>query len=568
MRIVVATVAAVSLAAAYQPAVAQAPGGDQSSSLMPMPRVAQYSVPATGLPQPQSYQQPAYQQPTAAPKYQHYQPAIPTYQPRGYGQTGSSWTHPQYQPGPTRPQAHYNYANYTGPPQPQVQPTPRPTAPAPAPAAQNNPYLDAMSAPWESRAGAAAAPCQPGYGSGYAAGPAYGGEPAYGAGYGPVYGGGCGVPCCPKLCGSVSGLYMIRDGENPEWFSFDTWDESYQLMKSTDTGMDWTGGFEVSVARPFCCCRYAVQGVYWGLFPSNQESSLTDFDVWNDLATVYDFSPLVVDDGWGGTRNVNDDYYDWARRHRLRRSFEYHNVEINFLAGPYLGYGVGAARSGGLFGGGGCHGASMYGGKCGYGDCGKSPWGVVCNDCCGPRLAVGWLAGLRYFQVSEGLQFATDQANHDFDYDDDEMYYDIDVDNHLIGFQLGFNADYAVTRWLHLRSAAKFGVYGNHINHKSLIHNSLDTAYVEFGPNAGMDFDVSSNENEVAFLGELDLALAVYFTPRLIGTVGYRIVGVSGIAVPVDQIPRNFAGIQDVQDIDTNGSFRLHGLHAGVEYSF
>jgi hypothetical protein len=96
----------------------------------------------------------------------------------------------------------------------------------------------------------------------------------------------------------------------------------------------------------------------------------------------------------------------------------------------------------------------------------------------------------------------------------------------------------------------------------------MGNAYVNDpgGPNDGMEFDIHSNETAVSFLGEIDLALACHFTRRLVGTVGYRIVAVTGVAIADAQIPRNFGGIQDVEDIDSRDELILHGLHAGVEY--
>jgi hypothetical protein len=83
-----------------------------------------------------------------------------------------------------------------------------------------------------------------------------------------------------------------------------------------------------------------------------------------------------------------------------------------------------------------------------------------------------------------------------------------------------------------------------------------------------MEFNVDSNDAEVAFLGELDLGLTMYFTRRLTGSLGYRVVAVNNVAVATDQIPRHFAGIQDVEDIDSNSGLVLHGAYAGIGYSW
>jgi hypothetical protein len=168
--------------------------------------------------------------------------------------------------------------------------------------------------------------------------------------------------------------------------------------------------------------------------------------------------------------------------------------------------------------------------------------------------------------LGDDLQFSTDRTNHRFDWDNDELHYDIDVDNHLIGLQLGFGSDWAITQRLHLRAGTKFGVFGNHINHVSQIYGEMGSAYVSGGPNGGMEYDVNSSETAVSFLGELDLGLAYQISRRISAGVGYRIVAVSGVALADGQIPRNFAGIQDVMDIDAKDDLVLHGGYATVEF--
>jgi hypothetical protein len=536
MRVVVAFVSALCLAAVCEPAGAQHPAGFQLSSLMPMPKLAQYPYPATGV-----TRLPTYGSPAPALHTDHYQPAASAYRatPHMYEHANTRWSTPRYRPLTTTPQPnYYNYANYSAAAQPQVPPAPSPNGDS-GTVNGSNPYLDAMSAPWGSCEG--------------------GDAQSHAADCGSAYQGSYFAPCCcERWCVGAAVLFLERVNDNAVWFSFDTADDRGQMMKND---YEWATGFQLNVARTFCCGRFALQGVYWGLFPDTLETNLHRGQMLNALNSVYDFDPLVVDHpGPPPAPIAVNDYFDGARRHRLRRNWDVHNFEINLMGGPLVGYGIDdwatgyASRTCG-----GNYGAGCYGASC----CGAGGW---CGTCCGPRLNLGWLFGVRYLHFDDTLQFAGDQRNHTFDYDLDELYYDIDVDNHLIGVQLGFAGDWLVTQRLHLRGGTKFGLFGNHINHKSQIHGAMGNAYVSAGPNAGLEFNVHSKEDDMAFLGEVDLALALHVTPRLVGTLGYRIVAISGVAVADQQIPRHFAGIQDVVDIDTKGNLVLHGAYAGMEF--
>ena len=108
------------------------------------------------------------------------------------------------------------------------------------------------------------------------------------------------------------------------------------------------------------------------------------------------FQGLSYNDG-GGIQNLTA-YYNDAEIHRLRRSYEFHNVEMNFFQDPnfYTGYG------------------------------------------CGCNFRLGMVAGLRYIKFNDGMIFSTDTTDQVFDGDATELHYDIDADNNLYGGQLGF----------------------------------------------------------------------------------------------------------------------------------
>ncbi len=172
-------------------------------------------------------------------------------------------------------------------------------------------------------------------------------------------------------------------------------------------------------------------------------------------------------------------------------------------------------------------------------------------------------------RIDEGFQWATSPNDTIFGNDPEDMFYDIEMENHLIGFQLGASANYRATQRLSLVFDSKFGVYGNYIDHSQRIFGSNGVAVVTAGlPFAGEEFDIQSDKEDIAFLGELRMGLGYWVTPhwRLYG--GWRAIGIAGYAHPTEQIPLHFAGTPDIRDIDSNGSLILHGLQAGVELNY
>jgi len=503
-----------------------------------------------------SYDASAYPAYTASAHPQYQPPAYPEYRPSAYPTTDPSASG-GYQPSsllPVPPVDRYSTTNRTPRPFPQdgyQQAWPEPVAtrgritapsldlssagtPRPGDAGTGNAYLDAMNAPWTENAkgGRSSGKGRWGIGGGKgggvigSGGKGPGGCSAGGKGCFGGHQGGCGGKCGRDAIwfGSVAGLIMNRDDENPVFFSFDTVDESEQLMKSRQG--EWGYGYDVRIGRTICSCAFAWEAVYWGVFTGMSEQNLYAADMVDNLYSTYDFGWLTYDNGVDPPTEVNN-FYDGAQRHRLRRDWEVHNLELNLWHMPFF----------------------------------------VFNDCDRGNAHFGCTVGFRYFSFDEYLQFATDQTGTVFGVDpEDELFYNIDVDNDLIGIQIGARGDYHLRRNLEFHAGMKAGLYNNHISHVSQIVGSNGAAYVGGGPNVGQVFDVHSNKNDVALLGELELGVTWRITPRFSAIGGYRAVAVTGVALTTNQIPYNFAGINDVEDIDSNGSLILHGGYFGGQF--
>jgi hypothetical protein len=101
------------------------------------------------------------------------------------------------------------------------------------------------------------------------------------------------------------------------------------------------------------------------------------------------------------------------------------------------------------------------------------------------------------------------------------------------------------------------------MQHYQAISGNNGVAVVGAGPNAGREYLINSSANRLAFIGEFDLGCKYHVTQRLRLTAGYRVVAISGVAHGMSQVFPRFAGIQDVEAIDSNGSLLLHGGYAG-----
>lgn len=366
---------------------------------------------------------------------------------------------------------------------------------------------------------------------------------------------------------------------------------------------DIQGGAEIRLGSTFgraaCGCSsqpYAWEVAYWGLAEESAQSVMTDdFAVPTRMYGSINYAGLEYDrDGAGGAYGYRpaNDYFDYQMPitdpaapgandvrilgRRVRQTFNTQNVELNFWRfGTPSSTGCGAGAGGYAGGcGGGC--ADMSG-------CGSGCAPMGCQPCAPKRrFVVNGLAGVRYFKLDETFQDAVQYTVVDsggavvpgnpaaytsFPPDDDNvLFYDVEVDNNLVGLQLGCSMNWLLgCKWT-LFADSNFGVYGNHIDTYQRVFSGGGGAvrFVGTGGNAAVDAD----EDTVAFLGELRTGVAYQINCKWRATAAYRIIGVSGIATPQGQIPTNFQNAEHVSYIDTDNSLFLHGLQAGLELKF
>lgn len=276
------------------------------------------------------------------------------------------------------------------------------------------------------------------------------------------------------------------------------------------------------------------------------------------------------------------DWYDLAAAHRVTRSSQFHNVEVNLL-----GFAVGhAARNfnrqtgGTLFSG--TRGAGC--GYCGGAGCGACGSQASCgpNNCepqrfatgptgylappCGSRLNLNWLAGFRYFRFDDNLQYVADYNGDGVTRAVDDFYYDVNTTNDLVGFQMGGRGDFCVGRRINVYGLGKVGVYNNHATLTSRMGTDTLVAYETGMPTAR--YDITETDNRVAFLSELGTGIGYRISPKWTANFGYSVIAASGVATSVGNVRNRGDFVRDQRHINNQDTLILHGFNLGALYNF
>jgi hypothetical protein len=318
-------------------------------------------------------------------------------------------------------------------------------------------------------------------------------------------------------------LLFFRDDANRHTFSFDSAIETNQYTNSRDANFNFLPGVEVALLRWDCCSQTGWEGIYWGLFPSNQSTSTfnSQMSAGGNLDPILDFSQIDYNGASG------NNFANAAIVHRLTRYSQVNNAELNRL----WGVPVGAANG--------------------------SPW------------SVRTLAGFRYFNFNEGFEFAADTADAVLDGNANEIYYRVNAHNNLYGGQFGMMTERRTSSPLSLTFGAKAGVYCNDASATSWIGGSAGTATINNGPFNGRQWLVSADKQSASFLGEVQLGGAYQLPSQWRLLANYRVVGVTGLALPTNQIySADIRGINDVGFLNANGNLFLHGVFVGAERAF
>jgi hypothetical protein len=246
-----------------------------------------------------------------------------------------------------------------------------------------------------------------------------------------------------------------------------------------------------------------------------------------------------------------DDGYLTVLAQHVRTNFKAQNLELNIIRFPVCQMACGGCNGGGE-----------------YGEC--------CEDaCCPSSFSIYGSCGVRYFRVDDDFMYANeftewvggapDKAAHDgfYDGESNELYYDVQVENHLVGPQVGWTMNYNYACKWNFFCNSTFGLFNNHIEHCQQMWGG-GGGLVRFA-GTGESFYVESDKDDISMLGELRLGGSYDISCNWRAVLAYRAIGIAGLATSTDQIPDEFTNPEWVAIIDSDNSMIVHGVQAGAE---
>ena len=175
------------------------------------------------------------------------------------------------------------------------------------------------------------------------------------------------------------------------------------------------------------------------------------------------------------------------------------------------------------------------------------------------------LAGFRIFNFDEDFAFAADNSAAL----PARLTYGLEADNLLVGFQAGCRNETCLNQRLRFSKGVNVGIFNNRIDTRQRIFDENGTdATIGSGVYQGTPFNFEDQKDDVAILGEVNIGLIWQLSRKARFNVGYKAIGVAGVALAADQIPRDFTDIHALQSANSNGSLLLHGSYFGAEFSF
>ncbi len=307
---------------------------------------------------------------------------------------------------------------------------------------------------------------------------------------------------------STSGIFMYRDYESARRLSFN----GSGGLWSDDAHNGTIDGLGVNFGQRGCEGR-GWEINYWTLFEDQGYYSVAGTPY--NTTTVNGYQYL----DFGG--NQVDTIFNNGEIHSVNRETELHNFELNIL------------NNGGQY-------------------------TTLRGQCANYEL----IGGFRWFNFDENYIYRTDTTVGGFP---PYLRHMINIENVLLGLQVGARSESRLTDRIRLSSAAKVGLYNNYIRARQCINDGTTCATHNAGSYAGNDFDYANSKNDLAFLGEFNAGIHYMLRDCTRFTIGYRALSVSGVALSVDQIPYDFNAIPTV---NSHGSLLLHGGYFGLEHSF
>lgn len=146
--------------------------------------------------------------------------------------------------------------------------------------------------------------------------------------------------------------------------------------------------------------------------------------------------------------------------------------------------------------------------------------------------------GVRFLQFNDGLDFSSNFSPG----------FRQRAENSLFGLQIGRRLEKQFGYGIGFAGVGKIGVY----------NNNVDTS---FSDSNGLTF--TDSKDDVAFLGELDLALTYAFKPNARAKIGYRALAAAEVGISERQ---SSVGFPQSFTPDSNGDLFIEGGYIGLEF--
>ena len=307
-----------------------------------------------------------------------------------------------------------------------------------------------------------------------------------------------------NLVFGLNGLIFDRDYEDDVFL---VRNPAGDILRSTDADVGNLGGLEFFIGSRNCNGNgFDVR--YWGLFTEEATYTLTG-------ASFSSYIPDLANVMWPANGRTILDVFDNATSQNIHRDNEIHNIEFNLLRNA------------------GCYTTRR-----------------------GRQASYELLAGFRWFEFAEEFHWDVVSPTAPT-----MLFFDNNVQNTLLGFQIGGRSEICLTQRLRFNVGTKLGIFNN----RSRVEQFLQDETGQYALVDGAFYSFRNSKNDVSMLGELNIGTALHLNPCSRLNIGYRAIGVSGIALAPNQL-NNFNSVAAITNIQSNANLLLHGAVFGLEF--
>lgn len=180
------------------------------------------------------------------------------------------------------------------------------------------------------------------------------------------------------------------------------------------------------------------------------------------------------------------------------------------------------------------------------------------------------ILGFRYFDFDESLNYL---SGSDTGTGPRSVALNSSVENSLFGLQTGGRSEFNLFRRFNGSLGLKLGAfYTRARSNRSISGQFADgSAYnpsIQNGTTTVNGYDFGSSESDVSFMAELDLGLIYQLSQSSRLRLGYRRMGISGLAFASNNLPEDLANVDQLNETDDSQALRLRGIYFAYELAF